>query len=196
MNFNLSPSIKIEFIIINYFMNTINLMVFSFFFFPDNSSMVVNWKKNKKSLWEWRIILWKPPPRPCKLKKNELGLGLIIHLNGSNFEAWWVCSGNESVMLAKPQILNLRFGALLWCGILKGQVCIDICKQFVWGVLMPLFFMKVWCSSCTKEPFSLIPSPIFTWSGLLYPHDTTAPRHSWIIYNSKLLQMTKDECLA
>jgi len=46
MNFNLSPSIKIEIIIINYFMNIINLMVFSFFFFPDYSSMVVNWQKN------------------------------------------------------------------------------------------------------------------------------------------------------
>lgn len=72
MNFNLSPSIKIEFIIINYFMNIINLMVFSFFFFPDYSSMVVNWKKKKKkSLWEWRITLWKPPPHPCKLKKKK-----------------------------------------------------------------------------------------------------------------------------
>jgi hypothetical protein len=47
MNFNLSPSIKIEFIIINYFMNILNLMVFSFFFFPSYSSMVVNWKKIK-----------------------------------------------------------------------------------------------------------------------------------------------------
>jgi len=47
MNFNLSPSIKIELIIINYFMNIINLMVFSFSFF---SGLLLNGFQLKKKL--------------------------------------------------------------------------------------------------------------------------------------------------
>lgn len=139
--------------------------------------MVFNWKKNEKSLWEWRIILWKPPPHPCKLppKKKELGLGLIIHLNGSNFKAWWVCTGNESVILAKPQILNLRFGALLWCGMLKGQVCIDICKQFVWGSPHAIVLHECFMFLCTKEPFSLNSIPNFYLGWLALPLMTPLP---------------------
>jgi hypothetical protein len=51
MNFNLSPSIKIELIIINYFMNIINLMVFSFSFF---SRLLLNGFQLKK---KWKIIM-------------------------------------------------------------------------------------------------------------------------------------------
>jgi hypothetical protein len=96
-----------------------------------------------------------------------LFFGVPLHVY--YFKAWWVCTGYESVMLAKPQILNLRFGALLWCGILKGQVCIDICKQFVWGSPHAIVLHECFMFLCTKEPFSLnslmtpLPPGILEW---------------------------------
>jgi hypothetical protein len=40
----------------------------------------------------------------------------------------------------------------MW-GYLKGQVCIDRCKQFVWGSPHAIVLHESFMFLCTKEPF-------------------------------------------